>query len=303
MSHLIGVMVGPDRGTIWTMTGEPMIFGRGEDAASHLLHDPTVSRRHCRIKSAGDYYTIEDLRSGNGTHVNGELLHQRTRLHHGDIIVVGSSILRYHQLGRGAVANRQGSSASTIISVADIHAMQIAALRASGSKAADMNGEVSGAIQRARTAVLHRQPDVPYCDVLIQELLSSMSGVARICMIFGRPDGSDAPLSLVTRDREGDDPGYTPNDLVLGNLVNPAREVVSAATDDDEACVIARDARTRRHVSWFVQIPVIWSDRVVCVVYCEGSGPCAVSNREIMTVIGILISHAPGITVYGCQTT
>ncbi len=36
-----------------------------------MLDDPTVSRRHARLRLDGDYWVVCDLRSRNGTWVNG----------------------------------------------------------------------------------------------------------------------------------------------------------------------------------------------------------------------------------------
>ena len=54
----------------WDLAGKPLTIGRGEDA--HIrVDDALMSRSHCRIVPAGLGYAIEDLKSTNGTFVNG----------------------------------------------------------------------------------------------------------------------------------------------------------------------------------------------------------------------------------------
>jgi DNA-binding winged helix-turn-helix (wHTH) protein len=63
----------------------------GRDPELELFLDaPDVSRRHARIRIAGDEATIEDLESKNGTFVSERRLGPATRLADGDSIRIGS---------------------------------------------------------------------------------------------------------------------------------------------------------------------------------------------------------------------
>lgn len=67
--------------------GGPFIIGR--DSACNLhLDDLRVSWRHARMTRSGDTWTLEDLRSSNGTFVNGRRI-RRHRLRPGDMIRIG----------------------------------------------------------------------------------------------------------------------------------------------------------------------------------------------------------------------
>jgi DNA-binding winged helix-turn-helix (wHTH) protein len=68
----------------------------GRDPELGLFLDaPDVSRRHARIRIAGDEATIEDLESKNGTFVSDRRLVSATRLVDGDSIRVGSVQLTF----------------------------------------------------------------------------------------------------------------------------------------------------------------------------------------------------------------
>lgn len=69
------------------------VVGRGE-TADLVLDDRTASRRHAlfRAHESGEV-TVEDLGSVNGVAVNGVTISARTRLGHGDRVVLASSTL------------------------------------------------------------------------------------------------------------------------------------------------------------------------------------------------------------------
>ena len=55
------------------------------------LYDMQCSGRHCRFTFDGGTLFLDDLRSKNGTFVNGERITEKTELHDGDEITIGSS--------------------------------------------------------------------------------------------------------------------------------------------------------------------------------------------------------------------
>ncbi len=70
-------------------------FVVGRALGSHLmLDDPRVSRRHTRFFVEAQRVTVEDLRSRNGTLINGVLLKAPLVLADQDVVTVGSQELR-----------------------------------------------------------------------------------------------------------------------------------------------------------------------------------------------------------------
>ncbi|HRQ38215.1 MAG TPA: FHA domain-containing protein [Chloroflexota bacterium] len=57
-----------------------------------VINDPEMSRRHAQIVQQGDYFTVEDLGSTNGTFVNGQRCTGATPLRHGDRIEFGDTV-------------------------------------------------------------------------------------------------------------------------------------------------------------------------------------------------------------------
>ena len=83
------------------------LLGRDRDAVV-WIDDPSVSRRHARIRIGESGATIEDLGSKNGTHVGETKVGTQTRLQDNDVIKIGSVTMIFR------VFQRTDSTASTV---------------------------------------------------------------------------------------------------------------------------------------------------------------------------------------------
>jgi two-component system, cell cycle response regulator len=81
------VLAGSNVGEMYKISGENMVLGRGGGADVRLV-DEGISRFHCRIRSEGPEMVVEDLRSRNGTFLNGQRI-EVSRLKDGDKIQLG----------------------------------------------------------------------------------------------------------------------------------------------------------------------------------------------------------------------
>jgi len=61
---------GQEAGRSWPIEKDMVIIGRGEDC-DVVLRERQVSRRHAQIRRLDSQHVLEDLRSRNGTYVNG----------------------------------------------------------------------------------------------------------------------------------------------------------------------------------------------------------------------------------------
>jgi predicted component of type VI protein secretion system len=78
-------------GAEYALGPTPLTFGRAP-GCSVIVDDDDVSREHCRIRSGGDGYILEDLGSRNGTVVNGRQVTEPIYLQPGDLIVIGPAL-------------------------------------------------------------------------------------------------------------------------------------------------------------------------------------------------------------------
>lgn len=87
------VLQGPDKGRTFRTTAEVTVLGRQSD---HIpLTDRTVSRRHAELHPENGSWVLHDMRSANGTFINGVRVKDPIRLKHGDQIKIGSTLIVY----------------------------------------------------------------------------------------------------------------------------------------------------------------------------------------------------------------
>jgi pSer/pThr/pTyr-binding forkhead associated (FHA) protein len=72
--------------------GDEAVLGRSSDS-DLVLPDKFTSRRHARIVCSDDGYSIEDLGSHNGTHVNGKQIDRAVAIGDGDVVKLSSFVI------------------------------------------------------------------------------------------------------------------------------------------------------------------------------------------------------------------
>jgi hypothetical protein len=80
-------------------------IGRAESCDIGLFGDSSIDQLHARIERQGDSYLLSDVGSEGGTFLNNRRVTQSTKLHAGDLIRVGSSVLMF---GERAKKNDDG---------------------------------------------------------------------------------------------------------------------------------------------------------------------------------------------------
>lgn len=74
-------------GQRWTIDTDEFIIGRGADCQI-VLPERQVSRHHVKITHANGRYTLHDLGSKNGTHLNGKRVEGSAQLQDGDEVSI-----------------------------------------------------------------------------------------------------------------------------------------------------------------------------------------------------------------------
>jgi predicted component of type VI protein secretion system len=89
------ILDGPAKGHAFDLDGEIAYVGRSP-ANDVLINDTTVSRKHLKIFKIGRVFFIEDLKSRNGTLVNGSPLKpgDSIQVDEGDVIALGATVVR-----------------------------------------------------------------------------------------------------------------------------------------------------------------------------------------------------------------
>ena len=90
---LLKVVGGPNNGAEFSMqTGNTYVIGTDPNACDIVFHDTSVSRQHAKITiSQDDVISIEDLRSRNGTLIDGKSLKEKQLLTPNVLISIGTT--------------------------------------------------------------------------------------------------------------------------------------------------------------------------------------------------------------------
>jgi pSer/pThr/pTyr-binding forkhead associated (FHA) protein len=90
-SNLV-VTEGPNQGQVVPLHLQPILMGRGSDAALRL-DDDYVSTRHARIATNGEQWFVEDLGSTNGTYLGSQRVTTPTPIAVGTPVRLGKTVV------------------------------------------------------------------------------------------------------------------------------------------------------------------------------------------------------------------
>ncbi|MES2199652.1 MAG: type III secretion system inner membrane ring subunit SctD [Chlamydiota bacterium] len=90
---LLKVISGPNAGAEFSLyPGASYILGKDPDISDVVFHDLSVSRQHAKLTITEDEKAfLEDLKSRNGTYVNGESLAEKKELSSQDLVALGTT--------------------------------------------------------------------------------------------------------------------------------------------------------------------------------------------------------------------
>jgi pSer/pThr/pTyr-binding forkhead associated (FHA) protein len=86
------VTEGPNEGQVVPLELQPILMGRGSDAALRL-DDDYVSTRHARIATNGEQWFVEDLGSTNGTYLGSQRVTTPTPIAVGTPVRLGKTVV------------------------------------------------------------------------------------------------------------------------------------------------------------------------------------------------------------------
>jgi len=86
------VTEGPNQGQVVSLALQPILMGRGSDAALRL-DDDYVSTRHARIATNGEQWFVEDLGSTNGTYLGSQRVTTPTPIAAGTPVRLGKTVV------------------------------------------------------------------------------------------------------------------------------------------------------------------------------------------------------------------
>jgi EAL domain-containing protein (putative c-di-GMP-specific phosphodiesterase class I) len=118
----------------------PFTVGRNESCDYQILSS-RVSREHAEFVREGNVFRVRDLKSTNGTYVNGQRIDEH-RLTDGDLVVIADVHFSFR-------TNRDDTARKTVTQVMDTQATK-------GDREDDPAGDLIHAVRRMHETLLHR---------------------------------------------------------------------------------------------------------------------------------------------------
>lgn len=109
---------GPDQGKVYQLTADVVTIGRGRKN-DIIIHDNEVSREHCRLVKVLEHYEIHDLKSSNGTFVNGHPVDERGWLADSKCIIELGDSITLEYLPDDVSGDTEGQVVDTITNLTD----------------------------------------------------------------------------------------------------------------------------------------------------------------------------------------
>lgn len=92
---VLQILRGMTPGKSFTLNAERMVIGRHPECEI-VVDAGAISRQHAVVTKMGADFFLEDLKSRNGTYLNGELLHGRRKLQENDRVKICDLLFAFH---------------------------------------------------------------------------------------------------------------------------------------------------------------------------------------------------------------
>jgi len=270
------VCEGPNVGRIYEFRDE-CTLGRSLEA-NVRLQDTAVSRKHAKITRKVRGYFLQDLRSGNGTVLNGVLIRSEVQLKPNDRIKLGHIILQFNlDEDRGELAGMpqvqivdvSSSTTSTILKQIDARQKALAPPDAATNAASlDM------AHQRLRTvlSISNSLQRILNLDQLLQRIASDLFGVfpqAERALILLKDEQTNELQGRAARTRDGAAlERMEVSRTIIGEVARTKTALLSADAMADGRFMRGASVHNLK-IRSMMCTPLLSEDEIVGVVYVD----------------------------------
>lgn len=270
---LLTITQGPDKGKAFSLPdNEPQLIGRSSEALR--ITDFTVSRRHAELTPDGGHWHIRDLKSHNGTYVNGARISARTKLKIGDEIRAGSTVFAF-----GGVNTRPDSDIVEILRPEEIDA-EIERTLASNADSVLMAEPEPRIAASEHLRLLFKAGEIATESIDQQELLASILGLVfdqfepERGVILIAPDKYHSPrpavIKYMTPPKGADEARIQLSQTILQHAMLKRESVLSSNAMTDPRFK-SGDSIQRLGIRSAMCSPILFRDRVFGAIYIDSS--------------------------------
>ena len=257
------------------------------------IPDPTVSRRHARIRRRDDQYFVEDLHSFNGTFVSGERLSPGAwhTLCDGDEVAVASAQIVFHSL----VVPARRSLPSIITKSLD--ATQLTTL---DSWPVVASGDLQSTLRKLHAMAqvgiaLGAVTDRATLIEKIMNLIFDLFPLAERAFIQLQPGAGQTPAPLAARRRDGriDDPEQIRiSQTIVNQVLNGKQSILSVDTLSDRHFG-AQESIISQSIRSVMCVPLLVEGEVLGLIQVDtSSDPHAFAEQDLEILTGVCAETA-----------
>ena len=278
------ILSGPYQGQKHTFRSQ-LTIGRKSDSTIRLI-DAKVSRNHAKILETAEGFLIEDMKSSNGTFVNGEKIESRL-LKPGDTITIGFTQLRFSEREIGKSEVRDPFTTIAIERrMPDLSQTQLAG-QGFGSEGEDLSLQRLQAMMRMNKAIGG--------DLVLEMVLEKM--LEEIFLMFGPERGAvlalnegtgelDIVCSKVKTGGNGLDTSLLSRSILNKVLEDSVGILVDDATKDDRFSL--SESVSLDNIRSALCVPLIRQNEVIGVIYLDASSQVkAFAESDLELLISI----------------
>ncbi|MEW6360158.1 MAG: SpoIIE family protein phosphatase [Planctomycetota bacterium] len=276
---------GPHRGKEYTID-QAVVLGRRLDADVRIP-DSTVSRHHARITETAKGFVIEDLNSGNGTIVNGQIIGRTTPLKHSDRVRIGKALFIF-STDEEAELSTLDKPAVSFIDSSPTNERTIL-----GTIAPDEHSIATTSIEqvaRAKSGVIHARLKMVLqisesmqseldLNQLLQKMLDGLfqifpSADRGLIMLQERNSGELVPRVTKVRGGIEDEKQMLVSKTVVNEVRKSRMSILSADAMSDQRFE-ARASIAALHIRSVMCVPLIRQDDLLGLIYIDTSSRSA----------------------------
>lgn len=258
------------------LTGQRLTLGRAADNELPYPDDPVLSRRHLTIEFDGTDYWVEDLRSKNGTVVNGGKLNGRHRLRLGDRIVAGRVTLVFDD---GA-----SEAQHTVVFVPDSDFTTIAARSTDLNRALDPGADVKRmkALLDAGRELDANRPLPELFSIILDLAVKSVGAQRGVVML--QESGA-----LRVKAAKGDE--FLIPTAVRDQVMEQRNSVLTGDTSQDDALRGSMTIVAQR-IKSLIAVPLQTKEKVIGLIYVDSPDVFRPFTYDDLTLLTVMANIA-----------
>jgi len=255
------ILDGPCTGQIFELQGDTVYIGRSSETDVQVK-DKFISRKHLKIFRKGEKYYIEDLKSKNGTFVNGEQISPgiEIELQEGLPIVIGMSVIC---VGEGCSEH----VTAFLDSIDDAWLTKEEATAGSGGRSSTTKRNME--LLYMVTDALSQSLDIrEVLERILNSIFELLARIDRGAIILLDPETGDKKDVISKLKKDVDDVEAPYSQEVVDQVIREGKALVVADSRTDESGPLP-DTLKLSKIRSVLCMPLISRSRVLGVIYVD----------------------------------